>query len=411
MSRFGNRVGMSKFLLFLLSFLVLFPLSVRAQPPVVYGIFFYSPSCPHCHDVMTNHWPGIQQEFGDQLQVLFVDVTTSAGSYWMQAARQAMGIASNGVPMLIIGSDVMVGALDIPMRAPTLIRAGLDAGGVGYPPIPQIETVFQSALPAESAVSAGLPSGPLLDDPANLAALLVLLGLVASIGIIAVAGWSLFTQRNRQHIARLNGVFGRRMAFLGALVGIVLAASLVIGSLGDLPMLVLSVSLLAAFLLIAFAIFRATTLDQLSNWVIPLVLLVGLLVAGYLAFIEITSSEAICGVAGDCNAVQQSAYARILGVPVGVIGVIAYLGLLSLWLVSRVKTHRRINAALFLLACFGVVFSVYLTFLEPFVIGTSCAWCLTSAVTFGILLWLTAPAGWDALYAVRASALRQQKAH
>jgi len=169
--------------------------------------------------------------------------------------------------------------------------------------------------------------------------------------------------------------------------------------------------MLVALLLIAFAIFRASALDQLASWAIPLVLVIGLLVAGYLAFIEITNTEAICGVAGDCNAVQQSTYARVLGIPVGIMGVFAYLVLLSLWLVSRFKTRRQINALLFLLAFFGVAFSVYLTFLEPFVIGTSCAWCLTSAMLFGILLWLTAPAGWDALYAVRHSALRQQKSH
>ena len=38
----------------------------------------------------------------------------------------------------------------------------------------------------------------------------------------------------------------------------------------------------------------------------------------------------------------------------------------------------------------GLAFSIYLTFLEPFVIGASCAWCLTSAVIMTVLLWLTA---------------------
>ena len=36
----------------------------------------------------------------------------------------------------------------------------------------------------------------------------------------------------------------------------------------------------------------------------------------------------------------------------------------------------------------GTAFSAYLTFLEPFVIGASCGWCLTSAVLMLMLLWV-----------------------
>jgi uncharacterized membrane protein len=35
---------------------------------------------------------------------------------------------------------------------------------------------------------------------------------------------------------------------------------------------------------------------------------------------------------------------------------------------------------------FGVLFSIYLTFLEPFVIGATCLWCITSAVIMMLLL-------------------------
>jgi uncharacterized membrane protein len=41
----------------------------------------------------------------------------------------------------------------------------------------------------------------------------------------------------------------------------------------------------------------------------------------------------------------------------------------------------------------GVLFSVYLTFLEPFVIGATCAWCLSSAVLMTALMWLSAGDG------------------
>ena len=44
------------------------------------------------------------------------------------------------------------------------------------------------------------------------------------------------------------------------------------------------------------------------------------------------------------------------------------------------------------MAWIGAIFSIYLTFLEPFVIGATCMWCLTSAVVMTLLLWATTPA-------------------
>jgi uncharacterized membrane protein len=38
-----------------------------------------------------------------------------------------------------------------------------------------------------------------------------------------------------------------------------------------------------------------------------------------------------------------------------------------------------------------VLFSIYLTFLEPFVIGATCMWCICSAVIMIILLLASTP--------------------
>jgi uncharacterized membrane protein len=38
---------------------------------------------------------------------------------------------------------------------------------------------------------------------------------------------------------------------------------------------------------------------------------------------------------------------------------------------------------------FGVLFSLYLTYLELYIIRAVCAWCLTSAVIMALLLLLT----------------------
>jgi uncharacterized membrane protein len=130
-------------------------------------------------------------------------------------------------------------------------------------------------------------------------------------------------------------------------------------------------------------------------WVVPFLVAVGMGVAGYLSFIEITHAEAVCGPVGDCNTVNQSEYARLFGVlPVGVLGLIGYVALLAVWSVGRLGPHasrRRADLVLWGAALVGTLFSIYLTFLEPFVIGATCAWCLTSAVIMTLLLLSTAP--------------------
>ena len=127
------------------------------------------------------------------------------------------------------------------------------------------------------------------------------------------------------------------------------------------------------------------------RWVIPTAVLLGLLVAGYLAFIEITQSEAVCGPVGDCNTVQQSPYAVLFGIlPVGVLGIIGYLLIGALWLVQShgpLVWKRAAAVMIWVFALCGVIFSIYLTFLEPFIIGATCAWCITSAIVMTILLW------------------------
>jgi uncharacterized membrane protein len=132
-------------------------------------------------------------------------------------------------------------------------------------------------------------------------------------------------------------------------------------------------------------------------WAIPLLALLGLGVAGYLAYVETQQVAAVCGPVGDCNTVQQSPYARLFGLlPIGVLGLLGYAAILIVWGVARFG-HRPLAGlawpALLAMALFGTLFSIYLTFLEPFVIGATCAWCLISAVLMTALLALTATPG------------------
>ena len=136
--------------------------------------------------------------------------------------------------------------------------------------------------------------------------------------------------------------------------------------------------------------------------------LVGVGVAAYLSYIEITHAEAACGPVGDCNTVNQSEYATLFGfLPVGILGLVGYAVIFVLWFLGRSADGAKSSRAtlgLWAAALFGTLFSVYLTFLEPFVIGATCMWCITSAVVMMALLWITAGPAWAAWQRLRGGA-------
>ena len=146
---------------------------------------------------------------------------------------------------------------------------------------------------------------------------------------------------------------------------------------------------------------RETAGLQVKNW--PMVItglvlcLAGLGVAGYLSYVETQQVDAYCGVVGDCNTVQQSEYARLFGIlPVGVMGLVGYVLILAAWAVSKFSKGKwgdYASLGQLLLTTFATLFSMYLTFLEPFVIGATCLWCLSSAVICTILMLLSVPPG------------------
>lgn len=132
----------------------------------------------------------------------------------------------------------------------------------------------------------------------------------------------------------------------------------------------------------------------LPFWLVPLLSVIGIGIAGYLAYVEVTHVEAVCGPIGDCNAVQGSAYAQIMGIPVALLGIIFFLVVALLWIaLPRITDNRNRRIALgsmLGLTIAGTLFSVYLTVLEIFVIDAVCAWCLTSAVISTALMLLVA---------------------
>jgi uncharacterized membrane protein len=154
--------------------------------------------------------------------------------------------------------------------------------------------------------------------------------------------------------------------------------------------------LIVSLFVVSWSYYKSeTSMQPWPDWIIVLIIVICLAVAGYMSYVEVNQVKAVCGPIGDCDAVQQSEYAWLFGaLPVGVFGMIGYLVMLVSWLMWKNgnNTLKRPAALMFMaFAIFGTLFSIYLTFLEPFVIGATCAWCLTSAVLMALLLWAALP--------------------
>jgi len=138
------------------------------------------------------------------------------------------------------------------------------------------------------------------------------------------------------------------------------------------------------------------------RWAIPISIVGGLIVSGYLTFIEATNGSVVCGPLLDgCGDVQNSRYAMLFDVlPVGMLGFMGNMAILAAWLAWQFGPAgiKKLSAlAIWGMAVFGVLLSAYLTFLEPFVIGATCMWCIASAVIMIILLLASTPAAQQAL--------------
>ena len=129
-----------------------------------------------------------------------------------------------------------------------------------------------------------------------------------------------------------------------------------------------------------------------SRQAIALLALVGLFIALYLWLHALGYGGPLkCGT-GACDTVQSSPQAVQLGIPVAFYGVVGYLALLIVALIAlrpSALTDRKWTLLLVGLSTVGVVFTVYLTYLELFVIHAICRWCVGSAVVI-TAIWIVA---------------------
>ena len=403
---------MNRLLRILIILAILVPIAAPAAADdgsIVRAVLFYSPSCGHCHKVIQEDLPPLYEKYntqeewlfvgeppgeetselppitglmGDVLQILYINTATPFGSELFGNALIHFQIPEDryGVPNLFIGETSLVGSLEIPELFPGLIDEALEQGGIAWPDIPGLEEAIAALVPFPDVE-------PTAEAPGD--------GTPTAAGIqteVAPTGEPSPTLA----IDFTPSDLSVREKFQLDPVGNSLSVVVLIG-------MVISLAVMA----VRWRSQEKTKARSKLHWVVPVLALAGLFVAGYLAFVESTGAEAVCGPVGDCNTVQQSEYAFLFGViSVGLVGMLSYIAILGAWLIDRWGSERLADlaqAAIFLLAFVGTLFSMYLTFLEPFVIGATCAWCLTSAVVITTLMLLSANPARAAFARLRAS--------
>ena len=120
--------------------------------------------------------------------------------------------------------------------------------------------------------------------------------------------------------------------------------------------------------------------------------LAGIFVALYLLLYKLGMIGNLSCSVGSCETVNSSKWATFLGLPVAGWGVAWYVAMFVLAVVStgsRFAESSLVSLVLLGVATSGLIFSLYLTYLELFVINAICQWCVVSAVIVTIIFFFT----------------------
>jgi len=109
-----------------------------------------------------------------------------------------------------------------------------------------------------------------------------------------------------------------------------------------------------------------------------LISLIGLGDSIYLTIQHLTGHSVRCSVTTGCSAVLSSHYATVAGVPTAVFGALAYFTAFSLATLAAFG-HARARTALAILVAPMLITTLWLIYVQAFVLRAYCEYCLLSA--------------------------------
>ena len=126
---------------------------------------------------------------------------------------------------------------------------------------------------------------------------------------------------------------------------------------------------------------QSTLIHKLLIWGFIVVSLIGFLDATYLTTKHYLRTPINCSVFNGCEEVTTSKYSTVAGIPVALLGAIYYLTIFILG-IAYVDTKKEALAYFAArLTLIGFIVSLWLVYLQFFVLHALCLYCLVSAVT------------------------------
>jgi uncharacterized membrane protein len=133
-------------------------------------------------------------------------------------------------------------------------------------------------------------------------------------------------------------------------------------------------------------------MDKKLYWFSIALAILGVSVSIYMTIYKLTDNNAMCLGSGDCSTVNASPYSEVYCVPVAFVGILGYSAILGLLkLKNRAGSFFEQNSTLgvFGLSVTGFAFTLYLIYLEIYIIKAICPFCITSQITMTILFAVT----------------------
>ena len=103
-----------------------------------------------------------------------------------------------------------------------------------------------------------------------------------------------------------------------------------------------------------------------------------------------SGSLALCIGVGGCETVQTSQWSMVGDIPVALVGLVGYVAILAVAAARLWRPSPSLDLALFALSLAATTYVAYLSYVEVFVLGAICPWCVSVAVCSAAIFGLVA---------------------
>lgn len=116
-----------------------------------------------------------------------------------------------------------------------------------------------------------------------------------------------------------------------------------------------------------------------------LLVVIGLLITGYMSYNKLAGQALVCSETGliNCAKVENSAWARIGGIPTALFGFTAHVLIGAVLLLQKRVAFFRENGMILLfgMTLFFIIYHSYLVYVSVFILQALCPYCLAAAAT------------------------------